>query len=130
MMLTSLLTRACRRWPVRPTTVVCPHNQLTRLPESITGLFRGKRKSGRQSFRLNAPCRRCGRSPARQLFSPVILFRYGGSLSPREARALHLAAAGWLVPSAREGEPAPADRWHMFGQEDNAAAFSPFPRTD
>ncbi|EBA5020668.1 E3 ubiquitin--protein ligase, partial [Salmonella enterica] len=25
-----------------------------------------------------------------------------------------------------EGEPAPADRWHMFGQEDNAAAFSLF----
>ncbi|EBP7423811.1 E3 ubiquitin-protein ligase SspH2, partial [Salmonella enterica] len=42
-----------------------------------------------------------------------------------EARALHLAAADWLVP-AREGEPAPADRWHMFGQEDNAAAFSLF----
>ncbi|ECN9665455.1 SPI-2 type III secretion system effector E3 ubiquitin transferase SspH2, partial [Salmonella enterica subsp. enterica serovar Stanley] len=37
----------------------------------------------------------------------------------------HLAAADWLVP-AREGEPAPADRWHMFGQEDNADAFSLF----
>ncbi|EHF3297555.1 E3 ubiquitin--protein ligase, partial [Salmonella enterica] len=45
--------------------------------------------------------------------------------APREARALHLAAADWLMP-AREREPAPADRWHMFGQEDNAAAFSLF----
>ncbi|EDV3024540.1 E3 ubiquitin--protein ligase, partial [Salmonella enterica subsp. houtenae] len=40
-------------------------------------------------------------------------------------RALHLAFADWLTP-AREGEPAPADRWHVFGQEDNAAAFSLF----
>ncbi|EDW9443375.1 E3 ubiquitin--protein ligase, partial [Salmonella enterica subsp. houtenae] len=31
----------------------------------------------------------------------------------------------WLAP-AREGEPAPADRWHVFGREDNADAFSLF----
>ncbi|PVI99354.1 SPI-2 type III secretion system effector E3 ubiquitin transferase SspH2, partial [Salmonella enterica] len=54
-----------------------------------------------------------------------IRFDMAGASAPRETRALHLAAADWLVP-AREGEPAPADRWHMFGQEDNADAFSLF----
>nr|VUD24058.1 leucine-rich repeat protein [Salmonella sp. NCTC 7297] len=49
-----------------------------------------------------------------------------GPSVPREARALHLAAADWLTP-VPEGEPAPADRWQMFGQEDNAAAFQPPP---
>lgn len=48
-----------------------------------------------------------------------------GPSVPREARALHLAVADWLMP-AREGEPDPADRWHASGQEDNAAAFSLF----
>ncbi|MGG6850928.1 UNVERIFIED_CONTAM: hypothetical protein KB568_10665, partial [Streptococcus canis] len=56
---------------------------------------------------------------------PIIRFDMAGASAPRETRALHLAAADWLVP-AREGEPAPADRWHMFGQEDNADAFSLF----
>ncbi|ELD1907685.1 E3 ubiquitin--protein ligase [Salmonella enterica] len=56
---------------------------------------------------------------------PTIHFNMAGASAPREARALHLATADWLTP-AREGEPAPADRWHMFGQEDNAAAFSLF----
>ncbi|PXP73998.1 E3 ubiquitin--protein ligase [Salmonella enterica] len=56
---------------------------------------------------------------------PIIQFDMAGASAPRETRALHLAAADWLVP-AREGEPAPADRWHMFGQEDNADAFSLF----
>ncbi len=56
---------------------------------------------------------------------PRIRFDMAGPYAPREARALHLAVADRLAP-AREGEPAPADRWHMFGQEDNAAAFSLF----
>ncbi|ELL0546742.1 E3 ubiquitin--protein ligase [Salmonella enterica] len=54
---------------------------------------------------------------------PTIHFNMAGASAPREARALHLATADWLTP-AREGETAPADRWQMFGQEDNAAAFS------
>ncbi|EJC1232639.1 E3 ubiquitin--protein ligase [Salmonella enterica] len=54
---------------------------------------------------------------------PTIHFNMAGASAPREARALHLAVADWLTP-AREGETAPADRWQMFGQEDNATAFS------
>ncbi|ELM1619441.1 E3 ubiquitin--protein ligase [Salmonella enterica] len=54
---------------------------------------------------------------------PTIHFNMAGASAPREARALHLATADWLTP-AREGETAPADRWQMFGQEDNATAFS------
>ncbi|EAM8729713.1 E3 ubiquitin--protein ligase [Salmonella enterica] len=54
---------------------------------------------------------------------PTIHFNMAGASAPREARALHLATADWLTP-VPEGEPAPADRWQMFGQEDNATAFS------
>ncbi|EBZ6197191.1 E3 ubiquitin--protein ligase [Salmonella enterica subsp. enterica serovar Enteritidis] len=102
------------------------NNQLTRLPESITGL------SSEASVNLEGnPLSERTLQALRELTSapgysgPRILFDMAGASAPREARALHLAAAGWLVP-AREGEPAPADRWHMFGQEDNAAAFSLF----
>ncbi|EJP5444788.1 E3 ubiquitin--protein ligase, partial [Salmonella enterica] len=56
---------------------------------------------------------------------PRIRFDMAGASAPWEVRALHLAVADWLMP-AREGEPALADRWHVFGQEDNAAAFSLF----
>ncbi|EAR3862637.1 type III secretion system effector E3 ubiquitin transferase SspH2 [Salmonella enterica] len=100
--------------------------QLTRLPESITGL------SSEASVNLEGnPLSERTLQALREITSapgysgPRILFDMAGASAPREARALHLAAAGWLVP-AREGEPAPADRWHMFGQEDNAAAFSLF----
>lgn len=102
------------------------NNQLTRLPESITGLsseasvnLEGNPLSERTLQALQNITSAPGYS------GPRILFDMAGASAPREARALHLAAAGWLVP-AREGEPAPADRWHMFGQEDNAAAFSLF----
>lgn len=102
------------------------NNQLTRLPESITGLsseaivnLYGNPLSERTLQALQNITSAPGYS------GPRILFDMAGASAPREARALHLAAAGWLVP-AREGEPAPADRWHMFGQEDNAAAFSLF----
>lgn len=102
------------------------NNQLTRLPESITGLsseasvnLEGNPLSERTLQSLQNITSAPGYS------GPRILFDMAGASAPREARALHLAAAGWLVP-AREGEPAPADRWHMFGQEDNAAAFSLF----
>ncbi|RXO15834.1 E3 ubiquitin--protein ligase [Salmonella enterica] len=102
------------------------NNQLTRLPESITGL------SSEASVNLEGnPLSERTLQALREITSapgysgPRILFDMAGASAPREARALHLAAAGWLVP-AREGEPAPADRWHMFGQEDNAAAFSLF----
>ncbi|EBW5366483.1 E3 ubiquitin--protein ligase [Salmonella enterica subsp. enterica serovar Meleagridis] len=101
-------------------------NQLTSLPESITGL------SSEASVNLEGnPLSERTLQALREITSapgysgPRILFDMAGASAPREARALHLAAAGWLVP-AREGEPAPADRWHMFGQEDNAAAFSLF----
>ncbi|MDJ8413210.1 E3 ubiquitin--protein ligase [Salmonella enterica] len=102
------------------------NNQLTRLPESITGL------SSEASVNLEGnPLSERTLQALREITSapgysgPRILFDMAGASAPREARALHLAAADWLVP-AREGEPAPADRWHMFGQEDNAAAFSLF----
>ncbi len=102
------------------------NNQLTRLPESITGL------SSEASVNLEGnPLSERTLQALREITSapgysgPRILFDMAGASAPREARALHLAAAGWLVP-AREGEPAPADRWHMFGQGDNAAAFSLF----
>ncbi|EGM5696196.1 E3 ubiquitin--protein ligase [Salmonella enterica subsp. enterica] len=102
------------------------NNQLTRLPESITGLsseaivnLYGNPLSERTLQALRNITSAPGYS------GPRILFDMAGASAPRETRALHLAAADWLVP-AREGEPAPADRWHMFGQEDNAAAFSLF----
>ncbi|EKR7429207.1 type III secretion system effector E3 ubiquitin transferase SspH2 [Salmonella enterica] len=102
------------------------NNQLTRLPESITGLSSeaGVNLEGNPlSERTLQALREITSAPGYS--GPRILFDMAGASAPREARALHLAAAGWLVP-AREGEPAPADRWHMFGQEDNAAAFSLF----
>ncbi|EDV6084601.1 type III secretion system effector E3 ubiquitin transferase SspH2 [Salmonella enterica subsp. enterica] len=102
------------------------NNQLTRLPESITGLsseaivnLYGNPLSERTLQALRNITSAPGYS------GPRIVFDMAGASAPRDARALHLAAADWLVP-AREGEPAPADRWHMFGQEDNAAAFSLF----
>ncbi|EDI7740500.1 E3 ubiquitin--protein ligase [Salmonella enterica] len=101
-------------------------NQLTRLPESITGLsseatvnLEGNPLSERTLQALRDITSAPGYS------GPRIRFDMAGASAPREARALHLAVADWLMP-AREGEPAPADRWHMFGQEDNAAAFSLF----
>ncbi|MBJ4787173.1 E3 ubiquitin--protein ligase, partial [Salmonella enterica subsp. enterica serovar Stanley] len=102
------------------------NNQLTRLPESITGL------SSEASVNLEGnPLSERTLQALREITSapgysgPIIRFDMAGASAPRETRALHLAAADWLVP-AREGEPAPADRWHMFGQEDNADAFSLF----
>ncbi|EDK1750891.1 E3 ubiquitin--protein ligase, partial [Salmonella enterica subsp. enterica serovar Mississippi] len=102
------------------------NNQLTSLPESITGLsseatvnLEGNPLSERTLQALREITSAPGYS------GPWILFDMAGASAPRETRALHLAAADWLVP-AREGEPAPADRWHMFGQEDNADAFSLF----
>ncbi|ECW0118978.1 E3 ubiquitin--protein ligase, partial [Salmonella enterica subsp. enterica] len=101
-------------------------NRLTRLPESITGLsseatvnLEGNPLSERTLQALREITSAPGYS------GPRIRFDMAGASAPRETRALHLAAADWLVP-AREGEPAPADRWHMFGQEDNADAFSLF----
>ncbi|EHS1318561.1 type III secretion system effector E3 ubiquitin transferase SspH2 [Salmonella enterica subsp. enterica serovar Montevideo] len=102
------------------------NNQLTRLPESLihlsseaTVILEGNPLSERTLQALRDITSAPGYS------GPRILFDMAGASAPRETRALHLAAADWLVP-AREGEPAPADRWHMFGQEDNAAAFSLF----
>ncbi|KFU60879.1 hypothetical protein EC24_20780, partial [Salmonella enterica subsp. enterica serovar Bareilly str. CFSAN000181] len=100
------------------------NNQLTRLPESITGLsseatvnLEGNPLSERTLQALRDITSAPGYS------GPRILFDMAGPSVPREARALHLAAADWLT-SAREGEAAQADRWQAFGLEDNAAAFS------
>ncbi|EEB1446247.1 E3 ubiquitin--protein ligase, partial [Salmonella enterica] len=85
------------------------NNQLTRLPESITGL------SSEASVNLEGnPLSERTLQALREITSapgysgPRILFDMAGASAPRE------------------GEPAPADRWHMFGQEDNAVAFSLF----
>ncbi|ENQ1496726.1 SPI-2 type III secretion system effector E3 ubiquitin transferase SspH2 [Salmonella enterica] len=101
-------------------------NQLTRLPESLIHLssettvnLEGNPLSERTLQALREITSAPGYS------GPIIRFDMAGASAPRETRALHLAAADWLVP-AREGEPAPADRWHMFGQKDNADAFSLF----
>ncbi|MBZ5046276.1 SPI-2 type III secretion system effector E3 ubiquitin transferase SspH2, partial [Salmonella enterica subsp. enterica serovar Typhimurium] len=101
-------------------------NQLTRLPESLIHLssettvnLEGNPLSERTLQALREITSAPGYS------GPIIRFDMAGASAPRETRALHLAAADWLVP-AREREPAPADRWHMFGQEDNADAFSLF----
>ncbi|EBA7402368.1 SPI-2 type III secretion system effector E3 ubiquitin transferase SspH2 [Salmonella enterica] len=101
-------------------------NQLTRLPESLIHLssettvnLEGNPLSERTLQALREITSAPGYS------GPIIRFDMAGASAPRETRALHLAAADWLVP-AREGEPAPADIWHMFGQEDNADAFSLF----
>ncbi|PUT62981.1 SPI-2 type III secretion system effector E3 ubiquitin transferase SspH2 [Salmonella enterica] len=101
-------------------------NQLTRLPESLIHLssettvnLEGNPLSERTLQALREITSAPGYS------GPIIQFDMAGASPPPGTRALHLAAADWLVP-AREGEPAPADRWHMFGQEDNADAFSLF----
>ncbi|OSG06028.1 E3 ubiquitin--protein ligase [Salmonella enterica subsp. enterica serovar Newport] len=101
-------------------------NQLTRLPESLIHLssettvnLEGNPLSERTLQALREITSAPGYS------GPIIQFDMAGASAPPETRALHLAAADWLVP-ARAGEPAPADRWHMFGQEDNADAFSLF----
>ncbi|HCM1953009.1 TPA: type III secretion system effector E3 ubiquitin transferase SspH2 [Salmonella enterica subsp. salamae serovar 9,46:z4,z24:z39:z42] len=102
------------------------NNQLTRLPESITGLasnatvnVEGNPLSERTLQALLDITSAPGYS------GPRILFDMAGASAPREARALHLAVADWLMP-AREGEKAPADIWYAFGREANAAAFSLF----
>ncbi|EHX2735649.1 leucine-rich repeat domain-containing protein [Salmonella enterica] len=98
--------------------------QLTRLPESIRGLP----SSARVSLERNPLSERTLQTlrditSAPDYSGPTIQFDMAGPSVPREARALYLAVADWLTP-VPEGEPAPADRWHMFGQEDNATAFS------
>ncbi|EJT0044663.1 SPI-2 type III secretion system effector E3 ubiquitin transferase SspH2 [Salmonella enterica] len=101
-------------------------NQLTRLPESLIHLSSETTvnlEGNPLSERTLQALREITSAPSYS--GPIIQFDMAGASAPRETRALHLAAADWLVP-AREGEPAPADRWHMFGQEDNADAFSLF----
>ncbi|EHD7656624.1 type III secretion system effector E3 ubiquitin transferase SspH1 [Salmonella enterica subsp. enterica serovar Newport] len=100
------------------------HNQLTRLPQSLTGLSSAARvylDGNPLSERTLQALRDITSAPGYS--GPRIHFDMAGASAPREARALHLAAADWLT-SAREGEAAQADRWQAFGLEDNAAAFS------
>ncbi|EBR0111650.1 E3 ubiquitin--protein ligase, partial [Salmonella enterica subsp. houtenae serovar Houten] len=100
------------------------HNQLTRQPEIITGL------SSEVTVYLGGPLPERILQTLRDITSapgysgPRIRFNMAPSVH-WGTRALHLAVADWLAP-AREGEPAPADRWHVFGREDNADAFSLF----
>ncbi|EJJ4223529.1 leucine-rich repeat domain-containing protein [Salmonella enterica] len=101
------------------------HNQLTRQPEIITGL------SSEVTVYLGGPLPERILQALQDITSapgysgPRIHFNMAGPSVHWGTRALHLAVADWLGP-AREGEPAPADRWHVFGQEDNADAFSLF----
>ncbi|EFV4613037.1 E3 ubiquitin--protein ligase [Salmonella enterica] len=102
------------------------HNRLTRLPESIISLpsyARVNLDGNPLSERTLRTLRNLTSAPGYS--GPRIRFDMAGPSVPREARALHLAVADWLMP-AREGEPDPADSWHASGQEDNAAAFSLF----
>ncbi|EAA8371824.1 E3 ubiquitin--protein ligase [Salmonella enterica] len=102
------------------------HNQLASLPESIISLpsyARVNLDGNPLSERTLQTLRNLTSAPGYS--GPRIRFDMAGPSVPREARALHLAVADWLMP-AREGEPDPADRWHTSGQEDNAAAFSLF----
>ncbi|EDR5865494.1 E3 ubiquitin--protein ligase [Salmonella enterica subsp. arizonae serovar 51:z4,z23:-] len=102
------------------------HNQLASLPESIISLpsyARVNLDGNPLSERTLRTLRNLTSAPGYS--GPRIRFDMAGPSVPREARALHLAVADWLMP-AREGEPGPADRWHASGQEDNAAAFSLF----
>ncbi|EHH5783563.1 E3 ubiquitin--protein ligase [Salmonella enterica] len=102
------------------------HNRLTRLPESIISLpsyARVNLDGNPLSERTLRTLRNLTSAPGYS--GPRIRFDMAGPSVPREARALHLAVADWLMPT-REGEPDPADRWHVSGQEDNAAAFSLF----
>ncbi|HIC5951323.1 TPA: NEL-type E3 ubiquitin ligase domain-containing protein, partial [Salmonella enterica subsp. enterica serovar Nagoya] len=101
------------------------HNQLTRQPEIITGL------SSEVTVYLGGPLPERILQALQDITSapgysgPRIHFNMAGPSVHWGTRALHLAVADWLMP-AREGEPAPADRWHVFGREDNADAFSLF----
>ncbi|EIB3208174.1 E3 ubiquitin--protein ligase [Salmonella enterica] len=101
------------------------HNQLTRQPEIITGL------SSEVTVYLGGPLPERILQALQDIISapgysgPRIHFNMAGPSVHWGTRALHLAVADWLMP-AREGEPAPADRWHVFGREDNADAFSLF----
>ncbi|EAY4651396.1 E3 ubiquitin--protein ligase, partial [Salmonella enterica] len=102
------------------------HNRLTRLPESIISLpsyARVNLDGNPLSERTLQTMQNLTSAPGYS--GPRIRFDMAGPSVPRDARALHLAVADWLMP-AREGEPDPADRWHVSGQEDNAAAFSLF----
>ncbi|EEN7629261.1 E3 ubiquitin--protein ligase, partial [Salmonella enterica] len=102
------------------------HNRLTRLPESLIHLSSEATvhlESNPLSERTLQALQNITSAP--DYSGPTIRFNMAGASAPREARALHLAVADWLVP-AREGETVPADRWHVFGQEDNAVAFSLF----
>ncbi|ECJ9152886.1 E3 ubiquitin--protein ligase, partial [Salmonella enterica] len=102
------------------------HNRLTRLPESLIHLSSEATvhlESNPLSERTLQALQNITSAP--DYSGPTIRFNMAGASAPREAQALHLAVADWLVP-AREGETVPADRWHVFGQEDNAVAFSLF----
>lgn len=108
------------------TRMMVNNTSITSLPESITSLssnanvdISNNPLSARTLQALEAMTRTPGYS------GPRIQFSMSGPSAPQEASALHLAVAGWLE-QAKEGEPAPADRWQSFGQEHNAAAFGLF----
>ncbi|EDU9484316.1 E3 ubiquitin--protein ligase, partial [Salmonella enterica subsp. arizonae] len=85
------------------------HNRLTRLPESIISLpsyARVNLDGNPLSERTLQTLRNLTSAPGYS--GPRIRFDMAGPSVPREARALHLAVADWLMP-AREGEPDPAD---------------------
>ena len=108
------------------TRMMVNNTAITSLPESIAGLSPDASVDISFNPLSERTCQALQDMVSNPGYSgPRIEFNMAGPSAPREARPLHLAVADWLVP-AKEGEPAPADRWQSFGQEHNIAAFSAF----
>ncbi|WP_448868781.1 NEL-type E3 ubiquitin ligase domain-containing protein [Enterobacter ludwigii] len=114
--------------PVRLESMVIYNTTLTSLPESIASL-----PSNVRVRLLNNPLSERTLRSLRDMTSapdysgPVIVFNMGGPSAPQETRPLHQAVADWLTAAnERERESSLADRWQVFGEEDNAASFSSF----
>lgn len=106
--------------------IMVNNTSITSLPESLSSL------SSNASVDIsNNPLSERTRQALEAMTSapgysgPSIHFSMGGPSIPQEARPLHLAVADWLTP-AKEGAPAPADKWQPFGQEHDAISFSAF----
>ncbi|MGN7915526.1 NEL-type E3 ubiquitin ligase domain-containing protein [Enterobacter sp. 22466] len=112
--------------PDRLRTMVVQNTSITSLPESITRL-----PSDARIYIANTPLSEHTRQTLETMTSsrgysgPRINFNMAAPSTPQEARPLHQAVADWLAP-AKEGEPAPDDRWQSFGQEHDATSFSAF----
>ncbi|WP_000485216.1 NEL-type E3 ubiquitin ligase domain-containing protein, partial [Escherichia coli] len=115
--------------PGRMMDMLVNDTAVTSLPESILRLSPGSNVdisynplSARTLQTLQTIVSAPGYSGPRIFFSMDGL---DGSSAPRDVRPLHQAVADWLMP-AEDGEPAPADSWQPFEQENDAASFSAF----